>query len=430
MIQLFRCEGKLAVATVILLLSMPHISAEDPAVIWDDCVAAARTGNPELKAAKEKVSQAAAAAGVTRSDLLPQISAQGSGSRASTGSDAGRKTANSFGYSLEGKQLLFDGLKSVYDYKGSLAAVDSAKMDYLSVSSSVRYNLRLAYVGLLQSQQSLELALTIEKIRKRNLELVRVKYESGSEHRGAFLTAKADYAQAVTDIQSAQRAILLAKNSLSAVMGSTVTPSAANGTLDFSDRYGGIPSFSGLAQSHPSVLKARVAREEARCSVRSSQLANAPGIYGTGSYGKQGDSLSSMKSGWSLGVSASLPLFEGGAKYYAVKKAAAALRQAEADEISQRRSVIVSMEQAWNALRDSIGALSVKDEYLKAETEREKIAEAQYSIGRMSFDDWTVIESGYVKAKQSFLSAAAAVLSAEAQWIQSIGGSLENETQK
>ena len=77
-----------------------------------------------------------------------------------------------------------------------------------------------------------------------------------------------------------------------------------------------------------------------------------------------------------------------------------------------------------------IADAEVKADYLRAETEREKIAEAQYSIGRMSFDDWTVIESGYVKAKQNLLTSEAALLTAEAAWIQSIGGTLEHDTQK
>jgi outer membrane protein TolC len=213
-------------------------------------------------------------------------------------------------------------------------------------------------------------------------------------------------------------------------MGRPSSVFTAKGELVYDDRSGDAPSFASLAKDHPSVRKAGITRESARLAVRSAQLSNSPAIYGTGSYGRQGSALSSMKDRWSVGISASVSLFEGGASYYGVKKAAAQLRQAESDEASTRSAAAVSIEKAWNALRDSVADAAVKEEYLRAETEREKIAEAQYSIGRMTFDDWTVIESGYVKAKQSLLSSQAAVLTAEAAWIQSIGGPLEHETQK
>jgi hypothetical protein len=61
--------------------------------------------------------------------------------------------------------------------------------------------------------------------------------------------------------------------------------------------------------------------------------------------------------------------------------------------------------------------------------ERSKIGEAQYLIGSLSFDNWTILESNLVSAKKSYLEAGAEVLRAEATWIQSIGGALENETQ-
>lgn len=420
----------LGFAAALFALCPFHLFGADAALTWDECAASAAVSNPDIVSAKEKLEQTASAAGVTRSVLLPQISANASGTRSSGRGTAGNAASGAYAYSIEGKQLIFDGLKSVYDYKASLAAVDSAKLDYALASAAVRSSLRAAFAGLLQSQRSLELAREIESVRARDLELVRVKYEAGSEHRGAYLTAQADHAQALADIRSAERALSLAQRRLCSLMGRPEGAISAAGELSASARYDEPPSFTALAREHPAVRKARVGREAARCELYSSRLSNSPDIYGTGSWGRQGETVSSMRSEWSVGVAASMPLFEGGASYYAMKKASAKLRQTEADERSTLSATSVSIESAWNALRDSISDAAVKADYLKAETEREKIASAQYSIGRMSFDDWTVIESGYVRAKQSLLSAEAALLTAEAAWIQSIGGTLEYDAQK
>jgi len=68
----------------------------------------------------------------------------------------------------------------------------------------------------------------------------------------------------------------------------------------------------------------------------------------------------------------------------------------------------------------------VQNQYLGAAKERSTIGEAKYSIGLLSFDNWTIIENSLVSARKSYLEACAAVLRAEATWLQSIGGTLEN----
>ncbi len=62
---------------------------------------------------------------------------------------------------------------------------------------------------------------------------------------------------------------------------------------------------------------------------------------------------------------------------------------------------------------------------LLATEERSKIAQAQYSIGLVTFDNWTIIEDNLVKAKNNYLDAQAAALLAEAKWIQAKGETLE-----
>jgi outer membrane protein TolC len=64
---------------------------------------------------------------------------------------------------------------------------------------------------------------------------------------------------------------------------------------------------------------------------------------------------------------------------------------------------------------------------LTATEERSKIAQAQYSIGLMSYDNWTIIEDDLVSAKKNLLNAQAAALLAEANWILAKGETLEHE---
>ena len=66
-------------------------------------------------------------------------------------------------------------------------------------------------------------------------------------------------------------------------------------------------------------------------------------------------------------------------------------------------------------------------EFLEASKERAKIAEAEYSIGLISFDNWIIIEDDFASAKTNFLTAELNALLAEANWIQAKGGTLDHD---
>ena len=59
--------------------------------------------------------------------------------------------------------------------------------------------------------------------------------------------------------------------------------------------------------------------------------------------------------------------------------------------------------------------------FLAASEERAKIAQAQYSVGLITFDNWTIIEDDLVSARKTFLDVEIAALLAQANWIQSKG---------
>ena len=130
---------------------------------------------------------------------------------------------------------------------------------------------------------------------------------------------------------------------------------------------------------------------------------------------------------WSVGVSVSLPIFEGGKRIAKVSKAKAGLNKAQADERSGRDSIIFTLEETWTEFQNAADKVSVQRKYLEAAKERAKIANAQYSTGLTSFNDWIIIEDNLVNAKKSFLNAQANVLVNEANWIQAKGGTLDYE---
>ncbi len=419
-----------AVAAALLILPCAAFSQSVRTLTWEECIKAAEEKNPDLLSARESVSQQESAVGITRSSLLPQVSASASGEQSRTSGGGTAKTSTSYSYGITGKQLIFDGLKTVYDLKGSSSRLDAERLNYLVTSATIRYNLRAAFVSLLKAQEMLSLTKEIEIRRKHNLNLVKLRYDAGSEHRGSYFAAKADHAQAKADVASAEREIDTARRTLSSLIGSDTSDAfTVTGVITLTEKYETNPPVENLAAKHPSVRRMSLQKEAARNDATASKLDFSPQLYGFANASKTGDSLPAKSTNWSVGLEVSAPLFEGGRTYYSMTKAQSAYRQAEADERSAQASALTAIEKSWNALKDSIENVAVQKEYLDAALERSKIGEAQYSIGLLSFDNWTILETNLVNAKKSYLNASAQALSSEAVWIQSIGGSLEYETQ-
>jgi outer membrane protein TolC len=287
-------------------------------------------------------------------------------------------------------------------------------------------SLRDAFAGLLNAQELLKVTKEIETRRKQNLELVKLKYEGGREHRGSLLTSEADMAQAVYEVNQATRNVYLTQRQLTKELGrSSFRPMEANGSLEIIDAESTRPDFEKIAEETPLLKQLIVKKDSARFGVKSAYADLFPQIYITGTTGNTNVDAFPDKNQWSFGTSLTFPFFDGGNRLASITKSKAVLGQAKEDERSGRDSVIYTLSNAWTTLRDAVENVHVQRKYLNATEERAKIARAEYSIGLLLYDNWIIIENNLVSAKKSFVNAQTNALVAEAEWVQAKGGTLD-----
>ncbi len=411
---------------IFLLLLLPALvrAGEGGETIgWERCVEEAKKNQPDLRAAAAEVTQAEAAIGASRSDLLPQISGTMSAGRSKS---TGEERSDSYSYGISGRQLLFDGFKTWYDLDQSEQDLIATRFDYDLTSASVRLDLRSAFIDLLKAQEMIRITEEIASRRKQQVDLVQLRYDAGREHRGSLLTARANLADARLDITRARRDLLIAQKKLHRAMGrEEFTPLKAEGSLELAVLPSGDPEFKELVERHPSVLKQATETESARLGVKSAWAGFAPDIYGTGNISRSDSDWPPDEERWSLGVSLSIPLFEGMGRVAEISRADAALLEAEENERSERDDTGLSLAEAWVDFRDTADEVSVQLQFLEADEERAKISEAQYSTGFLSFDNWIIIEDNLVRTKKTYLESRADALREEAKWIYSKGGGLD-----
>jgi len=242
------------------------------------------------------------------------------------------------------------------------------------------------------------------------------------------LTAEANLAQAKFELEQAKRDVLVAQWQLTKEMGrKDFVPMEVKGDFETKSDQQQDPDFQAIARNHPSLQKATAQKNAAVFGVKSAKENFFPVISADTNIGKSSAHWPPQSNTWNVGLGLSLPLFEGGLKTAELDKAKSLLTEAQATERSTQDSVLVALEQTWALLKDALENVGVKQKFLVATEERSKIAQAQYSIGLMSYDNWTIIEDDLVSAKKNLLNAQAAALLAEANWILAKGETLEYE---
>jgi len=413
----------LLIALLVMCLATPYARAEPAVLSWKECVARSRANHPDLISAAEDITQAGAQKDIARSDLLPAID---SSVAVSTGKSAGRqKTAKIYSYGVTASQLLFDASKNAEEVKAEAENVKAAGEAFRFTSSAVRLRLRTAFINVFRAQELAYLAKEIFEIRRNNLELITLRYQSGLEHRGALLTAEANLAQARLEIARAGRDLEVAQRQLSKEMGSArFEPMLVHGEFELSVEEEK-PDFEAIALKNPSLTQAAFQKNAARYGMSSARADFFPEISGQIGTSRTDSRWPARGEEWDAGVTLSWPLFEGGLKTAQLERAMSQLRQLEANERSIRDGVIVGLEEAWAEFNDAVESVGVRGKFLDAAQERSKIAEAQYSLGLIQYDNWTIIQDDLVNAKTTLLSTQVNALLAQASWIQAKGETLE-----
>ena len=273
---------------IFLIGSFSNIYASVEILTWGGCIKEAAKNHPDLISAQENINQQKAAKTITASGLYPQINASVDASTAKTsGGSRGSSTTDSYAYGVSGSQLVFDGLKTINNVKAASQTLKGAQENYRFTSSEVRLNLRAAFVNLLRTQELIRVAEDIAKIRRDNLELVTLSYQSGLEHKGAMLTAEANLAAAIFEVAQAKREVVLTQRQLTKEMGRKEFESIfVKGEFTVSDTAKEKPDLEALARNNPSLLQVVAKKNAASFGIKSAYANFAPQLSGSASANK------------------------------------------------------------------------------------------------------------------------------------------------
>jgi len=389
---------------------------------WPDCIELAEKHNPDLVLAQEKIVQAQENFKILDSTKAFQVSSSVTARRAGSSTNSG---ADNYSVSVSGQKLIYDGLKTQYNLEASAKRYKASQLSYRSTEAVVRFRLRTAFINLWKEQKLREIAKEISERRQKNLELVELRYKAGREHKGAVLTAQANLARAEYEVVVARRNLWLLQKKLADIMGKddiVITMVKENFEIRKIKEEKG--NFKELVNRNADVQELVFKREAAEQDVKAAEANYGPRINANTSLGRSYADASASNS-WSVGLSGSLSLYDGDSKKASLDKTKSVLNQVLIEEKKAKESVFYTLMETWVKLNNRLDQLEVQGKYLRATKERAKIADAQYSTGLLTFDNWTIIEDDLAQAKKVYLEVKANVWLAKAAFIQAKGGILD-----
>lgn len=390
---------------------------------WDEARTLAAQANPALTAGREALEQARYDYQAARASYWPTVSGSAGYSRSDTdGSEGGASDQTSMG--LSAQYSLFSGFSDQARVHQSEAALRGVEANWSSTQADVSASLRRSFVQLLYAQQRVAMSESIVSRRQQNLDLVQLRFDSGSENEGSLLRAKATTGQAEAELEQARRSVHVQQRGLSSVLGQDARDEwVVKGDWQHEDPDPD-PLWDDLAKAMPSVRAAQAALESSRAALTIARGTIYPDLALRAGIDRSGDEWPPTSDGWSVGTTLSVPLFSGGKNINQLNSASAALRQAEAQLREAKQAALLSLETAWTNLRDARQQRDVRDQFLRAAQVRAEISREQYATGLLSFQNWDQIEDELIQSQQSLLASDRDAALAAAEWDRTRGISI------
>ncbi len=385
--------------------------------------------NQTLAQAEAQYRQATALLRQTRAGFLPTVSAdssvQRSGGNSGTGTTA---VGNRYSLSLDASWELDLWGRVRRSVEANAANAKASEADLASARLSTQAQLAQSYLQLRITDEQKRLLDDTVSGYERSLQLTQNQYNVG-------VASKADVAQAQAQLKSAQaqaidtsiqRAQL--EHAIAVLLGKTpaefsIAPAKLLAVVP-PPTPPGVPST--LLERRPDIAAAERRMAAANAQIGVAKAAYYPSLTLSASGGYQSSSFADWISlpnrFWSVGPSAALTLFDGGARSAQTDQAIAAYDQ----NVAAYRQTVLG---AFQEVEDNLVALHLlteqakaQDEAVAAAQESLKIAMNQYKAGTVSYLNVVTAQNTAYSNQRSALTVLNSQMSASVLLVKALGG--------
>jgi len=363
--------------------------AQSDTLTLEQCVDIALKNNPQIHVAEGNFEAAEAAFVSARSAYFPQISLQASATKSGgtflLGPIARAGEFNNYVAGFQGQQLLFDFGKTIGHVSSSSDFASASEQDYRAAQQNVVLSTHVAYFGLLQAKRVRDVSSETVKQTEEHLRQAEAFYKVGKNPEFDVVKAEVDVANANVNLITAENNLKLARLQLENVLGVKLKEDTAledNLEIPQEPKIELQAALETAFQTRPEVIAARTRVEANKALLTSAKAAHFPAINVTGGYGWRGFALDQpLYNSWNIGLSFSVPIFEGWAVAAGVDQANANLKAAEASNEAIIQSVVLDVQQQYLTLEESAERIEASKKLVAQAQEALKLSQGRYNYG-------------------------------------------------
>jgi len=403
-----------------------------PVLQLAEALRAAREANPDLALSRERIVAAEIQVSRAWDALKPVLTGTLSETHNSVGTilfdaQTGRTSEgskNAFAASLNGSWTLFNGR--------ALPAIQSAKQ-LVEVSrlteSSLRRELLLSVASTYFSGTTLKklalVAFRQSRTTREHAAQAQARFEAGLIQRSAAVRARVDVVRADEEARRAIFSYLTAKSQLAALLDRHDTAFELEEPKAPPDEIRGAFTelFERALRERPEMAASRANQEIAARLKTDAWLQFLPTLGATGraAYADPAQQFTGEKSTWSIALALTLPLYDGGFRYAALRDADSQLRLAETQTRGQRARIEDELREDQIALDSSKALRAEAEQEVSASRENSELIDAQFAAGTATQVEVSDAQTALFQSEATLLQQQLAVQLAALRLAKAVG---------
>jgi outer membrane protein len=358
----------------------------------EECIAIALEAQPRIQATLADYAAARYRVNQALAPLLPQLSGQVSTIR-SHGTVIVTNAAGANVATIQNRQMGDTFLAQVllsqvlFDFGKTLAATDAArKLAEVAVEDVelqrqlISLTVKEAYTNTLFSQRLIRVQEQAQERAELNLRSAKGFFEVGTRPKSDVARAEVDVANAKLDLIRARNALRSAIVALNTAMAIDVdTPTQIVDNLVYQPVTLDRPQLRGDSlRQRPEYRQAKLRAAAAEAIERQTFRNFFPDISGTGAYG---GTQKDLNESWSLGLSLSWSIFDGGNRIARYQEAKANLEGARARVKSTELDIVQNVEQAEIFVEETQERILAAQTLVASAQENFRLAQGRFDAG-------------------------------------------------
>ncbi len=335
--------------------------------------------NPRIAAARGRIEAAASRIGQASSAMKPQLDAR----TGYTDSTPASRDFRNYSATLSARQLLYDSGETDARTAQARWQRDAITADLRALELDIANTVATEYFGALRARRLLEVAVEVRDQAREHHSLAKARYEAGTVARADVLRAEVEVARSHLDVISAEKTEELARARLRKTLGMGQDRELRLADIEPTfpppiDRVAAMSAAEGN-RSELIAIDAQIRASEA--AVRAAKASTRPEVTLQGDWGARDNDFPATDEAWTIALTASTSLFDGGLTRKRVDEARANVRVLQADRDDQAQLIDLEIAEALLNEREARQLIELAEEEVALARHSMEVSSGRYRVG-------------------------------------------------